>query len=424
MKLLRDGQKGSVSLFIVIFAALLIITIGTAFIIIMIQGQGQATSDDLSRSALDSANAGVEDAKRAIVQYNSQCLGGSNVAPCPSLRSALFPSTPGVIDGWSDCPTTVTAKVEKLTGGEVQVGKDSTLNQAYTCVKVEMNTPDYVGTLVPGVSRFIPLKAVGGAFDTVAIEWFSQANLQAAGRDTDGNYYPISFNKDVANPTSLPPLANWPASGQKLTMPSLMRSQLLQYNGNGFQLADFAKSASSVTNANAATMFLYPSQIASTISDGSAGRPATPFALYDNSTSSIPLQTVSCKPNFTTSSTDTYDGYACKAVLQLPLPIGATALSDRVAYLRLMAPYNASTDFRVTMLNSTDTNADVNFAGVQPIVDSTGRANTLFRRVKDRVEASGNGLPYPEAALTVGHDVCKSFSVSATDYKPDTGCTP
>jgi hypothetical protein len=55
------------------------------------------------------------------------------------------------------------------------------------------------------------------------------------------------------------------------------------------------------------------------------------------------------------------------------------------------------------------------FSGVQSIVDSTGRANDLFRRVEARLEMIDTYFPMPDAALTLsgdGNNLNKSFYVT------------
>ena len=87
-----NSQRGAVALFIVIFSALLITTITVTFVRIMIQSQQQAVSNDLSASAMDSALAGVEDAKRAIVMYRTYCANGGagqGSPECQQLATCL-----------------------------------------------------------------------------------------------------------------------------------------------------------------------------------------------------------------------------------------------------------------------------------------------------------------------------------------------
>ena len=65
----KSYRRGAVSIFIVVFTALLISIITVGFIRIMMRDQQRATDSDLSNSAMDSARAGVEDAKRALQRY-------------------------------------------------------------------------------------------------------------------------------------------------------------------------------------------------------------------------------------------------------------------------------------------------------------------------------------------------------------------
>ena len=66
----QNNNRGAVSIFIVLFTALLVTIIATGFIQLMLRNQQQSVNSDLSQSAYDSALAGVEDAKRALACTN------------------------------------------------------------------------------------------------------------------------------------------------------------------------------------------------------------------------------------------------------------------------------------------------------------------------------------------------------------------
>ena len=108
--------------------------------------------------------------------------------------------------------------------------------------------------------------------------------------------------------------------------------------------------------------------------------------------------------------------------LRLPSPING---GDRTAYLRLATLYNTA-HFQV-ILSSGDIDAAstniISFKDVQPEVDSTGRANDLFRRVSSRVDLYDTTFPYPDATIEVNNSFCKDFRVTDTDYI-DGGCRP
>lgn len=397
----KDKQFGAVSLFVVVFAALLITVVTVSFVRIMLQDQQQASSVDLSQSAYDSAQAGVEDAKRALVRYQTIC-NGSDASACTTAKAKLDSST---------CNAALAnLKDVAINDGEVQVqegASTNTLNQAYTCVKIALDTIDYLGSLTVDDSKIIPLQvAPTDTFDTVKIEWFSKANLPADS----------SSVVDLESPSSgqMPLLEQSGSSAWKLNRPAIMRAQLIQVGSNGFTLNDF-ESVNASNQSNTNTLFLYPTGIT-----GSASSVETSVAFIGNdirqdkhdNQSSTPLVPVNC------TGTLAGGGYACRAILKLPDPIGG---GTRTAFLRVGTLYNKA-NYRVTLFS---TSTPVKFSAVQPQIDSTGRANDLFRRVVSRVELSDINFPYPNATVEVTGNFCKDFMVTdnVADYNAGS-CKP
>lgn len=380
-------QRGAVSLFIVIFATLLIAIVTVSFVRIAVRDQQQATSADLSQSAYDSAQAGVEDGKRALLRYNALCP--VDTLPGCAAERALLTSP--------DCNVSVDGKVVTVQNGEVlvkqRVGDTNTLDQAYTCIKIAMDTDDFVGTLQVDGSKLVPLVS-NAAFDTVTLEWYSSTDLQST----------ANFNVDLPSGTALTqPLfakSDWNAA-----RPSVMRAQLMQV-GSTFTLTDFNDTnASSQSNAN--TLFLYPTGTSGVVVPPSTIDTKAFVARDTRKTGTGAPQPVRCSGNLSGG------GYACRVQLTLPTPVGA---GNRTAFLRLSALYN-KTDYRMTLSDSGGTVAR-RFKDVQPQIDVTGRANDLFRRVQSRVESINVNFPYPEAAVDITGNLCKDFSITdnVADY--------
>ncbi len=399
MTINSNKQYGAVSLFVVIFAALLITIVTVSFVRIMIQNQQQASTTDLSQSAYDSAQAGVEDAKRALIRYQTICNDSTNAAACAAVQTQINSST---------CNTAIkTLSDVVVSGGEikVQTGNINALDQAYTCVKVNLDTIDYLGTLSANEANIVPLVGVG-SFDTVQVQWFSSKDISS-----DKN-----FQVDLQKPTEGVPLLTQDSSASnfwKSNRPSILRTQLIQFGGNGFTLSDF-NNKNSAGESNANTLFLYPSGITGTVSSVIDTRVFGDRDIRRTPTGA-PLP-ITCSGNLSAG------GYACTVKLTLPTAIGA---GERTSFLRLTALYN-KTNYRITLLNSTvPPPNNVLFNAVQPEIDSTGRANDLFRRVQTRVELIDVNFPYPEATVveTEGN-FCKDFRV--TDKTADylNRCTP
>lgn len=391
-------ERGAVSIFIVIFTALLVTVISVSFVRQMIQTQQQAITADLSQSAYDSALAGVEDAKRLLVTYQRECVQSAPPAQrCATLERLLRVENP--------CNTMQQAGLEgSPTDKEVVVQKtegDSALDQAYTCVKVMVETNDYIGSVNSNGSRLVPLKGAGN-FNEVILEWYSQVDLQ----NSDGS---SSGEKKIDLPESstgyeLTKLDDWSRDRNR---PSIMRAQLIQF-GSSFKLSDFDLNSDGTSNAH--TLFLYPTTAGhdDTVSPADFG---TDTRL--SQTAGI-LQPVACDRNFSSTASDR--NYACRVSIRLPNAVGATD-AGRTAYLRLDPVYNNLTHFSVSLKNN---GALVKFKDVQPLVDSTGRANDLFRRVQSRVELENDVFPYPEGAVDITGSLCKTFLVTdkASDFSP------
>ncbi len=275
-------------------------------------------------------------------------------------------------------------------GVEVNVQTNSTtnaLNQAYTCVKIITDTPDYLGELAQDNSKLIPLIGVS-SFDKIKIEWFSSKDLPSSAL--------VGQNTSLLD--SGTPLLNkndWPAN-----RPPIMRAQIIQFGPN-FKLSDFDDSGTDSFNN---TSFLYPSSNGSSSLSKNSSRKSATFS---------PNQ-IGCKADLAN------EPYSCSVTIELNAKVSAGAKN---AYLSLGAIYNKA-NYRVTLINSSTTPSQVDFKNVQPSIDSTGRANDYFKRVSTRVEMSDTNFPYPVAEIAINGNFCKDFIVTdnAADYV--NGCVP
>lgn len=404
-------QSGAVSLFVVIFAMLIITVITLGFTRLMMQDQMQASNNDLSQSALDSAQAGVEDAKRALLYYQAQCA--ASVANCATLSPQISSSVcnasiyaSGAI-GTKINPLTLAAgaTLPEVLIQQDQSGSDTdkALSQAYTCVKVALETPDYIGISAAGETRTIPLiTRPGETYDTVTIRWFSNEDVSSVAGTVKVSPASQMQNQPLLNRTS------WDAA-----TPAVIRAQLIQF-GKDFTLNDFDRSKNGQSNAN--TVFLYPV--------GSGGATTGDFMAQDNradQTNPDPAAVTQVTGNagapypVSCQTSVAAGGYACSVGLKLPTPING---GERTAYLRLAALYNMS-HFQIVLSNGVINGASsniVSFKDVQPEIDSTGRANDLFRRVVSRVDLYDTTFPYPDATIEVNNSFCKDFRVTDKDY--------
>jgi len=384
---MNKTENGAVSLFVVIFATLLITIITISFAKLMTSDQQQATMADLSQSAYDSAQAGVEDAKRALLQYQRACDTGT-LADCEKATAN--------IDSL-ECNVGLTGITKPDSNGEVLIQQSAgdsasaALDQAYTCVTITRNTDDYKGVLQANTSRVIPI--VGkDTFDRVLIEWYTAGDMQ--------NPSAVDL-KATTTPLPLLLQANW-----SVNKPSIMRTQIMQF-GNGFKLSDFDGGNPSGSNAN--TLFLYPVGI-----KGTANANIDEKSVAGRDTRKTPTGSpvpILCSGNISGG------GFACRAQLILPAPVNG---GDRTAFLRLTSLYNKS-NFRVSLKNGSNL---VQFNNVQPQIDSTGRANDLFRRVQTRVEFGDTNFPYPEAVVQTTGNFCKNFLITDSTSDYSNKCTP
>lgn len=369
----RQAERGATALIVVVFTILLLMTISVGFVRLVVRDQTRTIDDELSRGAYDSAMAGVEDGKRVL----QACLGNGNAAACTAIADNKCNTVHGaqILSG-----TDSSANLD-----EVKIRKDATSNgetfdQAYTCVKIDRNTKDYQGSVQADTTQIVPLDTEA-PFTEIVLSWFLTAKA------ANPIYLPLSAG------TSLPALDSWSPAGQ--IRPPILRAQIMQYTDNDLRLDDFDQTGGS------ATLYLNPS---------GSGLSSYDFVNDDRRNSANTL----LKPVLCTSSI--FVQYACSVTLRMPNLVRGS-VNDRRSYLRLTSVYG-DTDFLVEPQGT-------ELRDVQPAIDSTGRANNVFRRVRARVEMTSNlgSQLYPRATIDITKNLCKDFTVSPSGF--DSGvCDP
>lgn len=396
MKSSKNFKKGGVSIFIVMVVGVLVSIMSASFLRLMFRDQEQASKLDLSQSAYDSAQAGVEDAKRFLRIFRSAC-GSSGTGSfegvtynCNAMRSAIQNES---------CYTLATAGIGNANGETIvqtnsgaggASSRDADLNQAYTCVKLRMNTADFLGRTNDGSPSVINLKGTA-AFDRVRIRWHSRENM------TNGNNIALD---SLSNPSVRPRIdsRNW----RNQNRPAILKAQFYGY------IPGVGKSSSSMDTPypddgnGASEMLFYPTNSTSALSSNVSNMP-TVRRNESSSQATTDYTFTRCSDRMDANS----NAYACETTVN----IGRSVSSNDVLYLRLTPLMNDS-NFKVELLNGDNV---VDFAGVQPKVDSTGRANTQLRRVESRIGFNDTSFPVPLFSAQTENEkepICKDFSVT------------
>ena len=452
-------HTGAASFYIVAFATLLLTIVALGFAALVISEARRTLDSDLSQSAYDSALAGVEDAKLAILNYQS-CINQG------------YGSEPITFDGKVTCgeivyymnhpdcdmvghilgrikegdPVTDTNGGEEVAVQE-QYGSNSKndMQQAYTCVEITSNLSDYRATLTSdNNSHIVPIVIDDpNEVKSIRVSWYS---------DTDGTTFKynnvlsnnaVSFPKLTASQVSTPPA---------VSVELIQTAVSFDINASSFNISNMTNATSGSTNHG--TLYFVPTNKAIGTSHDYMTKSGTKTnskseAMSYNIANINKENTISMtdKVNFATSNDKTSKNvpitlycpensgneFACSVTIELPQPNvgtdGNTARNSDTFMLILTVPYGQpDTDFAVELCDDstcskrnnvaegTD-NGIIDFTSAQYRIDSTGRANDLYRRVETRMENLDSYFPMSAYAIQLtGEGQVLTKNITTTFY--------
>ncbi len=408
-------KRGAVSIYAVVFLTLVFGIITLSFTRIIIGESIITVNTDLSKSAYDSAMAGVEDAKIAILKYHD-CLSqgytpnaNSNVGSCQRI---IYEMQKGIAESSCDVVTNTLGRetgdrgetIVQETQSKSNNGSASYMEQAYTCVKITEETDDYLTTLTNADStRIIPLRSADlSQVNAIQFSWYSTANA-----GVDGEKYMIGGSDSN---TTL-------KDNSEKYAPPIIALEIFQTDSSG-GVPDFNVAELNVNNYNSrgtdhAMLIFEPRK-------GNAKNFVSKDSVYDHS-DKYNNDMIQTQCNATSSP----NGFACTVTIELPDTYRHTPRVSATTFLKVNLPYKRpNTDISVALCKSVNDNACSGYTtltGVQAAVDSTGRANDLYRRIETRIELVDLYYPYPEYALHLsGNDASdKNFYVTRNCWKSD-----
>ena len=396
---LLKSKKGAAAFYVVIFTTLLISVITMSFIRIMISEAVKSTNDDLSKSAYDSALAGVEDAKIALVRYH-RCLDQGYAA---KANGNACEKIIAYMQGQGCDTVSKVLNRNNGAGGEVRV-KEGSLNdgnsvemeQAYTCVKISEDLADYRSQVNSSNRvRIIPLRTEDiSAVTGIEFKWLSTSNKeQTAGIDK----FPT---RDKLN-NQIPPV-----------MVDIYQTDV------DFSLGEISVNNDGNNGTDRASLLL---------------KPVLNAKNYITPIKSTQVVNASNKINnspFNVNCNNELD-FKCQSRIAFPETYRNGQRNKTTAFLRVELPYGQpEADFSIKLCTGDASgnlehmcDTTVSFFGVQAQIDSTGRANDLFRRVEARVELIDTNFPYPEFAVQLTGDsdenIEKNFWVTRNCWSSD-----
>lgn len=390
---MRKFKEGAASFYIVAISTLILLIVAMSFAAVIISEVTRTSNDDLSQSAYDSALAGVEDAKLAYYNYQNCKANSDSSSDCAQIIQ--------VIEEGESCDMVANAlgrNVEADLGVVVEEGASNNMAQAYTCVKFTDSLVDYRSTL----SASNMIKVMRAKFDNgikassikrVRVSWY---------RSTDREFNYGNFNNDGTDAGVIFPSMNMTAV---LATPPTISVTGLQ-TASEFALSDF-----DITHGNETDKWMTYLVPIGDQTKASTSKPGNyNGTTYSNGVNLIDKNAL-LKSNDKTKENLPYgvfcdrnagSDFACSAEFELPDAYGGARSDDTFIFV-VGLPYGGPpTDFNIEFFcgngescgsdseKASDGGSRVALKGVQLQVDSTGRANDLFRRVETRLEDSND----------------------------------
>lgn len=356
------NQSGAVSFLSVIIFTIIITTVTFAYMQSVIRQRKNAFNYDLSTRAYYAAESGVQDAVRALRSGTAQLTNGEKNT-CAQLVGG---SSSGII------------------------GDSADFGVSYTCQLINTNVVS--GTLQATDGNVtIRLRPATGTFPDnplIRIKW---------GPTDSGTFY----RRDDGASLNLPSITRWNHGGDaaKPVYP-MMRAAVVKHPSSG----TFTRS-----QIQQRVTFL---------------NPATQTGFFNNSVAinfgSVNQDTLLA--NGGCSATAQSGSLPCVADLRL----SNAGISSSELYINLSSLYsNAHFEVSVYAVSGLDA-TQIQLGQTSADIDVTGKANSVYRRVKQTV-ILGDNYSYetrPGAAIVSAEGICKSFEVAADPSQYSEDCNP
>ena len=377
---LGDRKKGAASFYIVAISTLILVIVVASFATLIVSQMERTSNADLSQSAYDAAMAGVEDAKLAYLNYKN-CKAAGYTAASSDYTGNGLPDEKGEACKYIlfymeqyDCDMVAKMLGRTVTpnvGIEVKEDEEgNNMQQYYTCVKINNQPQDQTKNLQPyETAVFKPVFASGSASEIkkIKVRWGGNSNLSVTILQA-----PSGFNFD------------------DFTFPSLV--------------------GDNETGTNLGTVFLARDD---TGGDGSVSEKVVmksndktvthSYDLAENKDIKNEVRRIKCGDE------------ECVATISLPNLYGGESI-DRanglfeIAIMSFDSVSNSGEPVSISYLKDNDEPVSIEN---QFVVDSTGRANDLYKRVKVTLDAEGQGDLVIGGPLILGDDgLWKNFSVT------------
>jgi Tfp pilus assembly protein PilX len=356
---MRDQQEGFVAIIVAMFVMLFVTLIALGFAFLVQQNQAQSQNRVLSTQAFYAAESGVND----TVEYLTAQLASTGKLP----------------DNKTNCS-------QKINGLDGSIGSVNATVK-YTCVLFETNPSSLEYTVKNTNSTIVRVEADNNKpLTSITISW----------KDGDNNNKLFANNGKHLLPQT--GFTEDPAKQPNTTTGTLADPNNLSYATDVLRATVIPVYANNITRSSlqtgSQTLFLYPNAGSGTASTNNFLASPTDY----NDANQGNFADGNCK--------DTAQPKYCNVTISNLTSNGGSS----VFYLRLRGFYRASSSVTITA-NTVDGPAKL--INEQAIIDATGKAANVLRRIQVRVPLSASSNR-PEFAVESTDALCKRLQVWPT----------